>query len=460
MVAVDAVILLVAGTVADLITRFADGTAGPFSPRDLLPWCALAAAWMLALSVVRSRDMSLAGIGAEEYRRVLTASGVVLGIAALTDVMLMTTVSRLHLGLAFVLGVAGLLTGRHLLRTDLRRRRRRGDYVTRVVVLGSADSAQLISQSFARQPDAGYEVVGLCVPGFTGEFGDEVLTPTGVVPVIGDDTVVKAALRYTGADALAVAAAEQLGHENMRTLAWRMESMHIELLVVPGVTDVAGHRLRMLPVDNLPLFRIDAPPLHDGSSMHAKRALDLILGTAGLIVAAPVIALAALAVRLDDGGPPFFRQQRVGLGGRSFWMVKLRTMKPTPDAPAAPGRGGAVFNGKAGDDARITRVGKFLRATSLDELPQLLNVVGGSMSLVGPRPLVVGEAESVEHFLARRALVKPGMTGLWQVSGRSDVADSERVRLDHSYVDNWSVAADLMIIWRTVRAVLKRDGAY
>lgn len=460
VVTADAVVLLVTGAAAELLTRLITGFSGSALPVAGW-WVGLAAAWMVTLTAVRSRDMALAGVGAEEYRRVFAASAMVLGLFALADVMLEATVSRTHLAIAFTLGVVGILTGRHLLRKDLRKRRSRGDYVTRVLVLGKREAAQIVCQSFARAPDAGYRVVGLCVPDFDGEFGEEVLTDNGLVPIIGDDTVVKAALRFTGADALAVAAAEHLGHENMRRLAWRMQSLNTELLVIPGVTDIAGHRLRMLPIDNLPLLRIDAPPLHDGTSMHAKRLLDLALGTAGLIAAAPVIALAALLVRLEDGGPAFFRQERVGMRGRHFKILKLRTMRqggePAVDSPAAGGP--AVFNAKAGG-VRITRVGRFLRATSLDELPQLLNVLGGSMSLVGPRPLVVGEAESVEHFLARRALVKPGMTGLWQVSGRSDVTDDERVRLDHSYVDNWSVAQDLMIIWRTVRAVVKREGAY
>ncbi|WP_422744388.1 sugar transferase [Mycobacterium sp. WMMD1722] len=459
----DALVLVTTGVSAELITRPTGAAALEHAPivGHLLPWLGLVVTWMAALAVVQSRDMSLAGVGAEEYRRVLAASAVVLGLATLTVVMVQATVSRMHLLLAFSLGVVGLLAGRHSLRWDLRRRRRRGECVTRVLVLGKLDAAQLVCQSLARQPDAGFQVVGFCVPGFDGEFGEEVLTPTGLVPIIGDDTVVKAALKYTAADALVVAAAEHLGHENMRTLAWRMQSMNTELLVVPGVTDVAGHRLRMLPIDDLPLLRIDAPPLQDGTSMHAKRVLDLVIGTVGLVAAAPVIALAALAIRLDDRGPAFFKQQRVGLGGRHFEIIKLRTMRQSDDsAPAGPATAlPGVFNAKAGD-ARITRVGRFLRATSIDELPQLVNVLSGSMSLVGPRPLVAGEAGAVEYFLARRALVKPGMTGLWQVSGRSDVSDDERVRLDHSYVDNWSVAQDLMIIWRTVRAVLRREGAY
>jgi lipopolysaccharide/colanic/teichoic acid biosynthesis glycosyltransferase len=171
-----------------------------------------------------------------------------------------------------------------------------------------------------------------------------------------------------------------------------------------------------------------------------------------------------MAIKLDDGGPVFFRQDRVGHLGKRFRVFKLRTMSVDAEArkeaeQATTTNSGAVFF-KSATDSRITRVGRFLRATSVDELPQLFNVLGGSMSLVGPRPLVPGEGDSIEHFVEHRGLVKPGMTGLWQISGRSSVSDEDRIRLDHSYVDNWSCVDDMLIVWRTVRVVLKRQGAY
>jgi lipopolysaccharide/colanic/teichoic acid biosynthesis glycosyltransferase len=182
-----------------------------------------------------------------------------------------------------------------------------------------------------------------------------------------------------------------------------------------------------------------------------------------LMAAMPIILMAAVAIKLDDRGPVLFRQERVGLRGNRFRIFKLRTMVGDADARrdvelVAVTDSGVFF--KSACDSRVTRVGRFLRASSIDELPQLFNVLGGSMSVVGPRPLVPGEGESVEDFIERRKLVKPGMTGLWQISGRSDLSEDERIRLDHSYVDNWSCVMDLIIVWRTVRAVLKREGAY
>jgi exopolysaccharide biosynthesis polyprenyl glycosylphosphotransferase len=279
---------------------------------------------------------------------------------------------------------------------------------------------------------------------------------------LGNGESVESALRLTSADALAVAAVEHLGHARMKKLVWRLEALGIDLIVVPGVTDIAGTRLQMRPIDNLPLFHI-APPRQDGPSAVAKRVLDLVLGAAALFAALPILLIAAAAIKLDDSGPVMFRQDRVGLHGKRFRIFKFRTMvvdaEARKDAEKAATDDASIFY-KSACDSRITRVGRFLRASSIDELPQLFNVLGGAMSMVGPRPLVPGEGASVDDFLERRGLVKPGITGMWQISGRSDLSEEERIRLDHSYVDNWSPVLDLLIVWRTVRAVLKREGAY
>jgi len=422
----------------------------------------LVIAWLTALELQQSRDISLVGIGAEEYRRVASATMWVFGMTAVLGLLLQERLSRSFLGTALFLGLVSLVIGRHYIRSDLARRRTRGEFTTRVVVLGNPESVRVLCESLRRSADAGYRVVGVCIPDFHGEVGEQLVMPTGPVPVLGDGGAVESALGLSGADMLAVAAAEQLGHEKMKRLVWRLESLGVGLIVVPGVTDIAGTRLLMRPIDNLPLFHI-APPRQGGPSAVAKRLFDLCLATAALVAASPIMAGAALAIKLGDGGPVIFRQERVGHGGRPFKILKFRTMRVDAEAlkgdeRTASGECGVFF--KSACDSRITRVGSFLRATSIDELPQLVNVIAGSMSMVGPRPLLVGEGESVEDFVERRILVKPGITGLWQISGRSDVPDEERIRLDHSYVDNWSCIQDLVIVWRTARAVLKRKGAY
>lgn len=423
----------------------------------------LATAWLAALSLIESRDISLVGVGSEEYRRVVSATMWVFGAAAMVSLVLHTQVSRGYLIIALPVGLAGLVLGRHLLRRNLIKRRNRGEFINRVLVLGSVESVEVLCTHLGRSTPAGYSVAAACIPGFKGSVGEHISTAAGMIPILGDQESVEVALRMTGVDALAVAAVEHLGRENLRKLAWRLDSLGVDMIVMPGMTDVVGPRLKMRSIDNLPLLHI-ARPRHDGPSKYGKRLFDLIFGTAALAAALPLIIVVAIAIKLDDGGPVFFRQVRVGYQGRLFRIVKFRTMTVDAEARKAQERTSAgpaarVFF-KSAEDSRITRLGKFLRATSIDEIPQILNVLAGSMSIVGPRPLVLGEGESVENFVQRRALVNPGMTGLWQVSGRSDVSDDERIRLDHSYVDNWSVVQDLVIVWKTLRAVLKREGAY
>lgn len=425
---------------------------------------ALVATWLVALGLQQSRDVSLVGVGSEEYRRVVSATGWVFGATAAASLIFQTQLSRGYLMIALPIGLIGLVAGRHCIRRDLARRRARGEFMTRVVILGKPDSISLLCESLARSTDGGYQVAGVCIPDYAGTPGEELVTRAGALPILGDENSIEAAISLTGADSIAVTAVEHLGHEKMRKLAWQLDSLGVDIIVVPGMTDIAGPRLKLRPIDNLPLFHI-ARPCHDGPSMYGKRVFDLIFSVAAMTVVLPVMAVVALAIKLEDGGPALFRQERVGQHGKRFRIVKFRSM--TVDAEAKKGAERAVADiGSAGvffksvSDSRVTKVGRFIRATSIDELPQLFNVLGGSMSIVGPRPLVPGEGESVEHFVQRRALVKPGITGLWQISGRSDVSEDERIRLDHSYVDNWSSVQDLLIVWQTVRAVLKRDGAY
>jgi exopolysaccharide biosynthesis polyprenyl glycosylphosphotransferase len=440
---------------------------GPHANADLAKSYVLSAllalGWFIGLGIVQSRDISLVGVGSEEYRRAVSATAWVFGLIAVGSLILQTQVSRGYLLIALPVGLAALILGRHLLRRDLGKRRTRGEFMTRVVVLGMPDSVATLCGHLSRSTPAGYKVVGVCVPDFEGEAGQHLITPAGALPVLGDENSVEVAIRLTGADALAITAVEHLGQEKMRKLAWRLDSLGVDMVVVPGMTDIAGPRLKLRPIDNLPLFHI-ARPRRDGPSSIGKRAFDIAFTVASLPVVLPVMLAAAVAIKLDDRGPVLYRQERVGQHGKRFWIFKFRTMTVGADAAQNKeredrgGQNGVFF--KSVSDSRVTRVGRFLRAASIDELAQLINVLGGSMSIVGPRPLVPGEGESVEHFLQRRALVKPGMTGLWQVSGRSDVSEEERIRLDHSYVDNWSGVQDLVIVWRTIRAVIKREGAY
>jgi exopolysaccharide biosynthesis polyprenyl glycosylphosphotransferase len=463
---VDTIVLLAAVAISQVI-QFAvvhRHDANVWTAWQYAAWLSvpLVVSWLILLGLLHSRDILLVGAGVEEYGRVVSATVWLFGLTAVSDLLFHLEASRGYVSIVVGTGLVGLIVGRHSLRVRLDKQRRNGEFVRRVVILGNPDSIGVVCEGFGRAAGAGYRVVGACIPDFDGQVGEQLVTPSGAVEVLGGVGSLENALMLTQADAVVVAAVEHLGHRKMKELVWRLEALGVDLIVVPGLTDVASPRLKMLPIDDLALVHI-APPQSDGPSAAAKRSFDLVFAAAAMLVALPILLVAAVAIKMEDGGPVFFRQQRIGLHGSPFRIFKLRTMivdadKHRPPVGAVAGAGGVFY--KSACDSRITRIGRFLRATSIDELPQLFNVLGGSMSVVGPRPLVPGEGATVENFVERRGRVKPGMTGLWQISGRSDAPEDERIRLDLSYVDNWSWVQDLVIVWRTVRAVLNRDGAY
>jgi exopolysaccharide biosynthesis polyprenyl glycosylphosphotransferase len=254
----------------------------------------------------------------------------------------------------------------------------------------------------------------------------------------------------------------QLSGDALRRLSWAIERTGAQLLVEPGLVEVAGPNISLRPAAGLSLLHLESPSSRPGRLI-GKAVLDHLLGSVMLLIATPVILVAAVAVKLTSPGPAFFTQTRMGLDGRTFTMFKLRSMVEDAEQRrlsllAQSSRDGLMF--KMRRDPRVTSVGSLLRRYSLDELPQLFNVVRGDMSLVGPRPPLTSEYEHYHDAVFRRLRVKPGLTGLWQVSGRADLSWEESVRLDLRYVDNWSLALDLLILWKTARAVLARSGAY
>jgi exopolysaccharide biosynthesis polyprenyl glycosylphosphotransferase len=258
-----------------------------------------------------------------------------------------------------------------------------------------------------------------------------------------------------------LACPEMAGHR-LRQLAWELEKTGTDLCVAPALLDVAGPRTTIRPVAGLPLLHMDHPEF-TGARRVIKTAFDKALALAALVLGAPLLAAIAMIIRLDDGGPALFRQTRVGKDGRSFTVYKFRTMVLDAEQRKAEL---AEFNEQHGllfkirKDPRVTRAGSWLRRWSLDELPQLANVLAGDMSLVGPRPALPEEAAMYGDHVRRRLAVKPGLTGLWQVNGRSDLSWDESVRLDLRYVENWSFVLDLQILWKTCAAVVRGSGAY
>ncbi|MFF2107437.1 sugar transferase [Rhodococcus koreensis] len=424
---------------------------------------ALIAMWIGVLVVFRTRSVRVIGGGAEEYRRIFVATVRLFGLIAIVSLLFRLDLARLYLAIAFPVGLTGLLLSRWCWRQAIARKRARGEFQTSVLVVGGERAVRNLAESFARGTADGYRVVGVCMPGHAGEHGDTITVGGRDIPVLGSERDVVDSLQFCHADTVAVTATEHLGHEGMRDLAWALEPHHVDLVVAPGMMDVAGPRLSMRPVAGLPLIHVEKPQFH-GSNKFAKTAFDLISASLVLVALAPLMLIVAAIIKVGDRGPIFYRQERVGLNGETFRMWKFRSMVPRADEKFAAVRealgqaGGTFF--KSAKDPRITPIGRLIRKTSVDELPQLFNVLTRDMSMVGPRPLIEGEGLGVPGFVERRMLVRPGMTGLWQVSGRSALSGEDRIRLDLFYVENWSMTQDLLIIGKTVRAVIGSDGAY
>jgi exopolysaccharide biosynthesis polyprenyl glycosylphosphotransferase len=248
----------------------------------------------------------------------------------------------------------------------------------------------------------------------------------------------------------------------VRRIGWDLESTGVDLMVAPAITEVAGTRVHSRPVGGLPLMYIESPS-YEGGKKAAKTILDFGVAWIALIIASPIMLAAALAVKLTSPGPVLFRQERIGLHGKAFNVYKFRSMRVGADAELAEllrqqGTDDRPLF-KVENDPRITPIGEFLRKFSIDELPQLLNVIRGEMSLVGPRPQRAEEVALYDNAAGRRLLVKPGITGLWQVSGRSDLSWEDTIRLDLYYAENWSFIDDFVILLWTVKVVLQSRGA-
>ena len=456
---------VLAAVLAAQVVRFGVGSDAVLANSSVVSYglisVVLAATWLLTLELFRAREGRVLGSGAEEYRRVARGSFALFGTVAIVAFLLKLDLARGYLAVALPVGVVLLLVERRIWRLWLTRQRMRRQYLSTVLVVGSHRAALAMAKIFERDRGAGYQVVGVCEPGWA--HAGRVLDIEGhVVPVLGDENAVVDAIRLTGATMVAVSNTEFFGNEGMRDLAWQLEATQTDLVVAPGVVDVAGPRLQVRPVAGLPLLHVDKPQ-YRGASKLGKHALDLVGSGLALLLLSPVMAVIALAVKLTSAGPVFYRSERIGLNGRPFAMLKFRSMGVDAEQRRLAlvrqnEAAGPLF--KLRNDPRVTPLGRWLRRFSLDELPQLFNVLRGQMSIVGPRPPLRDEVKTYTDVVHRRLLVKPGITGLWQVSGRSDLSWDESVRLDLYYVENWSFLQDLIIIWRTVKAVLRPHGAY
>jgi exopolysaccharide biosynthesis polyprenyl glycosylphosphotransferase len=439
--------------------RGTGGVTGTDIPYHLLSG-AIFVAWVLMLRLMRCYDHRVLGHGADEYRRVVGASLRLAGAIAISLYILDLPVSRGYLALSFLAGTVGLPVTRWIARKSLHRARMRGDGWSRnVLVVGDPPHVLELVDQLRREPYSGYRVVGACIP-------DALTAPVPQhldgVPVVGSFRTILEAAAASGADTVAVTGSGELTARRLRRLGWQLEDTNIDLVLAPALTDVAGPRIHTTPIAGLPLIHVEAPEFSGGKKI-LKDLVDRTLALGAVLVFSPVLLFLAAAVKFTSKGPVFFRQTRVGRRGKEFGVYKFRSMVTGADKlvdrlNSHNETDGLMFKMKR--DPRVTPIGRFLRRYSLDELPQLLNVLFGHMSLVGPRPPLPNEVARYDSDVARRLLVKPGMTGLWQVSGRSDLSWEDGIRLDLYYVENWSLATDVMIMWRTVGAVLKGRGAY
>lgn len=411
------------------------------------PWILLG--WVLALWSQGAYDSRNLQHGAAEIRAVVRGSFLALAAVGIGCYLLHIQLSRGFVAFAFLSGTAGLLAGRRLWRWSLERSRLMGRNRRRVLAVGGAGAIRTMEAAFSSRPRDGLSVVARCTP------DPEWSGPDAAVRII------EAAVR-SGADAVVLGSSGLQSAEELRALLWQVEGTDLDIYVLPDLHEVAEPRLRLLPVAGLPLLHVEQPQAGRAGGM-SKRVFDVVTTLTILLLTGPLLLVVAAAIKLQDGGPVLFRQPRVGLDGRVFGMVKFRSMAVDAEARReelehANESDGPLF--KLRDDPRVTPLGRFLRTYSVDELPQLLNVLRGQMSLVGPRPPLPDEVDRYEVDVHRRLAVRPGMTGLWQVSGRSELSWAEAVRLDLYYVDNWSMTTDLVIIAKTVRAVLRSSGAY
>ncbi|MDA2895458.1 sugar transferase [Mycolicibacterium sp. BiH015] len=465
LVAIDLVGVLLAVGLAQWL-RFG-GLGGEVSSFRSLDYVVVsvgvAVLWMAALSINNSRSTRVIGSGAEEYRRVWLATLSVFGGIAILSMLFKLEIARGYLMIALPAGLLFLGLFRWLARRMvIRAREKFGRCITRVLVVGSPSAVRDLTTSLARDAGSEYEVVGACIPGHNPRTKIQV-PGVGAVPNFGDESNVVGAVTATNSHAVAVTATERLDGRGIRDLSWELEKLDIDLLVAPGVVDVAGPRLQMRPVAGLPLIHVEKPQYH-GAKRFQKRLFDVTFSSAVLLCGLPLLIPVAIAIKLTSRGPVFYRSERIGLDGNPFEMIKFRTMVDGADrmieklAAQNESDGGVLF--KIREDPRVTPLGKLLRKYSIDELPQFINVLKRDMSVVGPRPPLANEVKSYDDYAKRRLLVRPGITGLWQVSGRSDLSWEDSVRLDLFYVENWSMIADLLIAVKTVKAVFGHSGAY
>ena len=419
--------------------------------KPVVSWAVLAGAFFLVAGTFsRLYQARFTALRGDEFRRIVItcawmAAAVVIGAWAIA-----APVMRSWLLAAVISVIAAVTLEREVSRVLLDTVRRRGLLLRKVAVIGSNEEAQALQDLIDSDPTTGYRLVGMVEPP-EQRAGDPLLAMEAMM----------ADIQRLEADSVLVAASAIDSTSTTRVIR-RLADADLNIELTSMLRDVAIRRLTVRPIGPFPVMYVE-PRERGGWRARAKRTFDVCLAGTVLLLAAPLLAVATIAIKLDSKGPVFFGQRRVGRYGRQFKVWKFRTMVVDAESRLHELRAHNEADGplfKMRDDPRITRVGRFLRKTSIDELPQLWNVLRNEMSLVGPRPALPAEVEDWDHDLHERLRVKPGITGMWQVHGRSNSDFEEYARLDLYYVHNWSLTVDLGIVARTIPAVLRSRGAY
>jgi exopolysaccharide biosynthesis polyprenyl glycosylphosphotransferase len=432
--------------------RFGEHVNGTYVALSL----ALPGLWLAAVALAGGYDDRFIGTGSDEYRKILNAGVGLTAALAIFSYLVNVDLSRFYVLIALPTVTLFDLVARYKIRKRLHRLRDAGRCMLSVVAVGHESAVADLVKELGRDHYHGLTVVGACVA--QPAVGDEVAG----VPLYGGLDDVPAAVRAFGADTVAVLACPEMDGIRLRSLAWELEKTGTDLCVSPALLDVAGPRTTIRQTAGLTLLHVDHPQL-SGFRVFVKDLFDRSAAAAALILLSPLLIVLAVAIRLHDRGPALFTQVRVGKDGHMFRIYKFRTMvvdaeKRRNQLLESNDTDGVLF--KLRNDPRVTAVGAHLRRWSIDELPQLFNVLLGQMSLVGPRPALPDEAARYAEHVRRRLVVKPGLTGLWQVNGRSDLNWEESVRLDLRYVENWSFVLDLQILWKTISVMVRGSGAY
>jgi exopolysaccharide biosynthesis polyprenyl glycosylphosphotransferase len=426
------------------------GTVGVIGPFMVL-------GWLMVIGVFGGYKESVFNVGTDEYKRVANASLLTAGLVGVGCYLAKFDLSRGFFALEFVVGIPLLILGRFVLRRVLHRAHRAGRLSQRVLIAGDSAHIDEIAGVLSRETWLGYHILGALTP--STDVQEE--TSAGV-PVVGNADEASSLAPRVNADVVFFAGGAIDSGKQLRRAVWDLTEHGVQVVVAPSVTDVSRERVKIRPVGGLPLMHID-PPGSTDAVRWGKRLFDIIGSLGLLLLFSPVLLAAAVRIKAADRGPVLFRQARAGRMGEEFECLKFRTMVVDAEDRLLDLHdqiGYIVGLFKMRDDPRITKPGRWLRRFSIDELPQLWNVLRGDMSLVGPRPPLPREVATYDYFATRRLQVRPGMTGLWQISGRSDLSWDETVRLDLYYVDNWSMVQDLTILAKTMGAVLSSRGAY